>query len=140
MVSVTPMLSINEGESVQVCATLVTMEYTERNFIIAVVTNDDTGANTKLTVLADIIVHAIGLGSFDYNAVSSNKTFTSGSINGAMKCVNITILDDNTLEGNQTFTVTYMTADSSIRLGANMTVITIMDDDSLLKQLFCHFK
>ena len=53
------MISIYEGESVLVCATLVTMEHTERDFNIEVVTYDDTGAITGLTVLEDIIVHGI---------------------------------------------------------------------------------
>lgn len=54
-----------------------------------------------------------------------------------MKCVNVTTLDDDTLEGNQTFIVTYSTADSSVILDANMTVITIIDDDSVSKQWLC---
>ena len=50
-------------------------------------------------------------------------------MNGATKCVNITILEDNALEGNQTFTIALTTIDSGIIIGRAATTIIIMDND-----------
>ena len=59
-----------------------------------------------------------------------DEYFTTGSINGAMICVNITILDDSILEENETFTMTLTTADSDVIIGTTMAAIIIIDDDS----------
>lgn len=59
-----------------------------------------------------------------------NQTFTSGSINGATRCANISILDDNALEVNENFTLTLSTEDSNIKIGTSVTTITIIDNDS----------
>ena len=57
--------------------------------------------------------------------------FISGSPDGAMVCVNITIVDDGALEGNQTFMVTLRTLDpnDAVMVAMNTTTITIMDND-----------
>ena len=65
----------------------------------------------------------------DYTSVSSDEVFPSGSTDGAMKCVNITILDDITVEGNHSFTVTLTTSDPDVMLGNNVTIITITEND-----------
>jgi hypothetical protein len=65
----------------------------------------------------------------DYTGDSFNTTFTSGSMYGATRCVNITILEDGALEGDQTFTVMLTTSDPNVVIGINMTVVTIMDND-----------
>ena len=65
----------------------------------------------------------------DYTSLSSDKTFISGSTNGTTRCINITILDDGALEGEQNLTVTLTTDDSSISLGTVVTIVTILDDD-----------
>ena len=44
-------------------------------------------------------------------------------------CINITILDDNALEGYQNFIVILFTEDLSINLGNDLTSINIEDDD-----------
>ena len=72
----------------------------------------------------------IGLAGLDYIALSLAETFTSGSNSGATKCVNITINDDEVLEGNQTFFLTLTATDSSVIIGTSATVITIIDIDS----------
>ena len=65
----------------------------------------------------------------DYTSISSDIVFLSGSTDGTSQCVHITIIDDIALEGNQTFTVTLMTSDPDVRLGNDVTVITIEDND-----------
>ena len=64
----------------------------------------------------------------DYTSISSDEVFPSGSTDGTM-CVNITILDDTALEGNQSFTLTLTTSDPDVVLGNNVTIITITDND-----------
>ncbi len=65
----------------------------------------------------------------DYIRSSSEASFASGSTNNAVRCVGITILDDDALEGNQTSTVTLTTSDPDVTLGTDMTIITITDND-----------
>ena len=53
-------------------------------------------------------------------------------MDNATKCVNISIVDDNALEGNQTFMVTLTTSDPDVMLGNNMTAINIVDNDGII--------
>ncbi len=62
-------------------------------------------------------------------SVSSNVYFSSGSTNNDARCVSISILEDNALEDDLTFTVTLTTSDPDVVLGNYMTVITIIDND-----------
>ena len=45
--------------------------------------------------------------------------------------MNITILEDGALEGDQTFTVVLTTLDPDVMLSRNLTTVTIMDNDGL---------
>ena len=56
-------------------------------------------------------------------------TFQNGSKNGFTRCINITILDGKSYEGDSNFTVTWA-ADSSVRLGTSVTSITIQENES----------
>lgn len=47
-----------------------------------------------------------------------------------MICVNITVLNDNALEGNETFGVNLTAMDSNVIIGTAATAITIIDNDS----------
>ena len=53
----------------------------------------------------------------------------SGSTDNATRCVDITIIDDDALEGNQTFTVTLTTSDLSVVILSDETTVLIMDND-----------
>ena len=131
-VSVPAMVSVGEGDGmVQVCATLSAVEDTERNLTITVSTSDGTGEN-EITQkdLMNTDFFKIALDGSDYNSVSSTEIFTSGSTDGATRCVNITIIDDGALEGNQTFTVVETTRDVDVVIGTNITTIKIVDNDS----------
>jgi hypothetical protein len=54
--------------------------------------------------------------------------FPTGTSNGAMQCVSVTITDNSVVEGDETFTVS-LTTSSTVALGNAMTTITIMDMD-----------
>ena len=45
--------------------------------------------------------------------------FLTGSTDGAMQCLIISIVDDTTMDGDVTFTVTLTTADPDVMLGNN---------------------
>ena len=85
--------------------------------------------------LSYVCVHLPATMSSDYiRPTSSHHMFASGSSDGTTECVNIMIVDDDALEGNQTFTVSLRTADTNdeVMVVANLTRITIIDDDSKL--------
>jgi hypothetical protein len=65
----------------------------------------------------------------DYISISEVEAFTSGSPDGAARCVNIPILDDDALEGEQTFTLTLTTSDPDVMIGNDATTITIIDNE-----------
>ena len=65
----------------------------------------------------------------DYNSIQSSLIFSLGSSDGAMRCENVTIIDDSVLEGDQSFTLTLNASDPSVILSTPMTTIIITDDD-----------
>ena len=65
----------------------------------------------------------------DYTNISSDEVFPSESTDNATACVNITILDDDILEGDHAFTVTLTTLDPDVMLGNYETTITIIDNE-----------
>ena len=68
--------------------------------------------------------HAASNGS-DYLGVSMDIVFPAGSISGTQQCINITIIDNTTVEEDETFTVTLSTSDLTVKLENNMTTVTI---------------
>ena len=66
----------------------------------------------------------------DYIGIfSSVLTFSPGSTNNAMKCTRILIVNDNALEGNQTFNVTLNALDPKVTLERRETTVIIIDND-----------
>ena len=65
----------------------------------------------------------------DYYNHFSTEIFASGSTDGATRCVDITIIDDDSLEGDQTFTVTLSTSDPNVVIVTSRINITIIDND-----------
>ena len=128
-VMVPAMVSVDEGGGmVQVCVELNAMEATQREFSVTLTTSDDSGilniydrSNQKLIFAA--------LVERDYTDISSILTFANNSMAGDMECVNVTIIDDDALEIDETFTVTLTTSDFAVILDNDVTVITITDDD-----------
>ena len=60
-----------------------------------------------------------------------NLYFTAGSSNGAMQCINVTIVDSLTVEEDETFTVTLTTASSVVVLRNDVTTVHITDTESV---------
>ena len=63
----------------------------------------------------------------DYITVSDSLTF--GPLSPTEQCVSITLLDDDYLEENETFSVSASTADSAVDIVSGTTVVTIVDND-----------
>lgn len=73
--------------------------------------------------------YKIAVSGSDYMSISSNQTFTTGSSNGTTRCVYVNILDDFSLEENQSFHTILTTEASNLILQQNVTVITVIDND-----------
>ena len=58
-------------------------------------------------------------------SVSMNVIFPTGTSNGGMQCINVIIIDDSAMEGDETFTVTLTTSSPVVTLGNAVTTITI---------------
>lgn len=84
----------------------------------------DNGQNITLVIINT------ALAGTDYVNVSSKEVFPFGSTNGATTCVDITILDDNAMEGDQTFNVALTTSNPNVLLGNIVAVISIINNDS----------
>lgn len=71
----------------------------------------------------------IAIATYDYINISLNQTFATESTNGAANCVSISIVDDDALEGNETFAVELATLDRDVIIMNNKTTIIITDND-----------
>ena len=67
----------------------------------------------------------------DYEMVSMNLTFLVGSMDGAMECLPVNIINDTLVEGDETLTVTLtlLTTGVGVTTGNNMTDLTITDNE-----------
>ena len=62
---------------------------------------------------------------------NQSVVFTAGSLNNLVKCINVTIVDDDDFEVNQSFTIEIVqTSSGSVQIGPNNTAtVFIIDDD-----------
>ncbi len=58
-------------------------------------------------------------------------TFPVGSASGSSACVNLTILDDGYLEGNETLSVSLIDTPNTIMGSSTTGTVTIQDDESM---------
>ena len=77
------------------------------------------------------IIIIIAFNGSDYIGVFMDLVFTSGTSNDTRKCIDIDIIDSPTIEDNEFFTVTLTTSSSVLKLGNNMTTVTIKEADSM---------
>ena len=71
------------------------------------------------------------VGGSDYTPVSRELTVPRGAYDGDnSQCVDVNIIDDSALEGDETFAVELTTANTVVMLGNNETAISISDNDS----------
>ena len=69
---------------------------------------------------------------FDFNATQTSLTFPTGAANGTEMCLNISIIDDDRVEYNETFSIT-LTVDNPLdTINGSSTAqadVTIVDND-----------
>ena len=72
------------------------------------------------------------VGGSDYEPVVSRElTVPRGAYDGDnSQCVDVNIIDDSALEGDETFSIELTTANTVVMLGNNETEISISDNDS----------
>jgi len=63
----------------------------------------------------------------------------SGAFNGSMECANISIVNDNRLEENETFDIELTSSDPAVVLGNDVTTTTIIDDDGMQRLVLSGF-
>ena len=73
----------------------------------------------------------IAFNGSDYIGVFMDLVFTSGTSNDTRKCIDIDIIDSPTIEDHEFFTVTLTTSSSVLKLGNNVTTVTIKEADSM---------
>jgi hypothetical protein len=78
------------------------------------------------------------LAGLDYTSISSDEVFLSGSIDGDNVCVDITLLPEDPMERDETFTVTLTTTDPGVTLGTNVTTITIDNNEGKCSTIVRH--
>ena len=76
-----------------------------------------------------LLCNITAIAGFDYFYTSAAQTFTSGSGNGTIRCVTISLINDNVFDGEQTFTVSLTTPDPNVLITNAETIITIQEDD-----------
>ena len=65
----------------------------------------------------------------DYYMMSTSISFPTNSSDGAMECMNFTIMDNDAFELNETFTVTLTVNTAGVMEGNTITEVTITDDE-----------
>ena len=121
----------NQG-TLQVCVTSLNIE---ADITVSLATSDGTGIvlynqlyNNDWKSCSYII---IAFNGSDYIGVFMDLVFTAGTSNDTRKCIDIDIIDSPTIEDNEFFTVTLTTSSSVLKLGNNMTTVTIKEADSM---------
>lgn len=66
----------------------------------------------------------------DFLASSSTSLFFSGA--SGVECFNVSILDDNIVERNETFSVLLTSSNSAIEISPSSAMVTIIDDDTVV--------
>ena len=65
----------------------------------------------------------------DYTAVGEDLIFTAANVVGSTVCTNVTIIDDEVLEGDQSFSLSLSSTDP-VMFGTDEATVTIVDNDS----------
>ncbi len=81
------------------------------------------------TLPLSAISYITAIAGSDYMSISSEAVFSTGSTNNDARCENVSLLQDNALEGDQIFTVILTTSDPDVMIQTNMTSVTILDND-----------
>ena len=94
--------------------------------------------------MSGFVLHYLGtsLNELDYEAISTVITFSVGSIDAEAQCLNVTIIEDALVEGNETFfvTLTLLTTELNVTTENDVTVVTITDNEGNWRESCTPFK
>ena len=65
----------------------------------------------------------------DYTSTTISLTFTADDLMGSAMCVNITIINDVIVEGNQSFSVSLLSGDPVVFSPTQQATVIITDDN-----------
>ncbi len=135
--SIPSMLMVDESDSIfEVCVTMTTAPLgvmLAKDVELTLSTMNGTG-KILLKVASKVRLESLFSASDadgDFIALTMPVTFTSGSSDGAMMCVNVTVVADAMVEGEMNFIVglTLVTVGESISVGNNSTLVILVDSD-----------
>ena len=82
-----------------------------------------------LSMAMDFMLTSIPIADGDFELLMTNLTIPQGSRNGDSVCFNVTIIGDNVLEDDETFTVELTTITQDVVVdGSGSVTITILHD------------
>ena len=119
-----------DDEFAPVCMGLSAQTTTQKSFSVTLPTND--GSGKLMHAMYECLLYSFifsALASVDYISSSTTVIFPSGSTSGDTKCVNITLIEDDALEGNLSFTVSLTTSDPDVMILISTATIHITDND-----------
>ena len=109
-----------------VCAELVGQ--TEREVIAQLNTSTTPGCHPNMVGIHVCVYVGILLAGMDFQPLAIELTFSALD---RILCANITILDDEILENNETFTVQLSSNDPDAIVAVPQSTVTIIDDDGM---------
>ena len=132
-------IDINDGDYISIAAIKPTIEFSETSL----------NAEESIDASIEVSLNYISLSVVSVNYISANGTATSGSdytavsstlniaVGTSTNNISVAIIDDGTMESDETFTVTISSPSSGINLGSN-TILTysIIDNDNTRKVSF----
>ena len=77
--------------------------------------------------MLNVLLHFVA--NVDFSSLSSTSLFFSGT--SGVECLNISILDDNFVEQNETFSVLLTTSNSAVEISLSSATVTIIDNDTV---------
>ena len=85
----------------------------------------------SFTILPSNITVTVSAASEDFSLPANNKlVFLAGTNNGTIQNLGVSIVDDNLVEGTESFVLSgSVTSPAMFLPGRNMTTITIMDNE-----------
>ena len=108
---------------------------TEYSFSVQVFTYTSSGTLRVIIIIIFMMLMTplIAARGDDYHSVNTHLMFPPGSGNGTALCVNVTIVDDDLIEGNEVFNVRlyYYYNDEGVGIGRTIQTsgVTIIDND-----------
>lgn len=124
--------NVSEADGVtEVCIQLISNTVTS-NVLIEISTQSSSAGcelSHYISPLQYKVIVTIMYAAFDFVMTREFVTFPSASVVGQLRCIQIDIINDDTVEGTETFLVNAVLSDQ-INAEENQAEVNIFDDDS----------